>query len=95
MVRVESYQPELWQDYGLGFERVPFTCRIPDLMVFRTAALRRDRAETDEIPFRIRLAPRFCAALWRTLRRAAVGFSRQSGRRTEGRRSKLKLAPQP
>jgi hypothetical protein len=33
--------------------------------------------------------------LWRTLRRAAVGFSRQSGRRTEGRRSKLKLAPQP
>jgi Uma2 family endonuclease len=31
---------------GLGVERVPLTYRIPDLMVFRAAALRRDRAET-------------------------------------------------
>ncbi|MGA2592852.1 MAG: Uma2 family endonuclease [Bryobacteraceae bacterium] len=33
---------------GLGVERVPLTYRIPDLMVFRTEALRRDRAETAE-----------------------------------------------
>ena len=31
---------------GLGIERVPLTYRIPDLMVFRTEALRRDSAET-------------------------------------------------
>ncbi|HUE01049.1 MAG TPA: Uma2 family endonuclease [Bryobacteraceae bacterium] len=31
---------------GLGIERVPLTYRIPDLMVFRTEALQRDRAET-------------------------------------------------
>jgi Uma2 family endonuclease len=31
---------------GLGIERVPLTYRIPDLMVFRTAALRRDAEET-------------------------------------------------
>ena len=31
---------------GLGVERVPLTYRIPDLMVFRTEAHRRDRAET-------------------------------------------------
>src|ERR1035438_3790997 len=31
---------------GLGIERVPLTYRIPDLMVFRTEALRRDTAET-------------------------------------------------
>jgi Uma2 family endonuclease len=31
---------------GLGIERVPLTYRIPDLMVFRTEALRCDRAET-------------------------------------------------
>ena len=31
---------------GLGLERVPLTYRIPDLMVFRSEALRRDRAET-------------------------------------------------
>jgi Uma2 family endonuclease len=30
----------------LGIERVPLTYRIPDLMVFRTEALRQDRAET-------------------------------------------------
>ena len=33
---------------GLGVERIPLTYRIPDLMVFRTEALRRDRAETAE-----------------------------------------------
>jgi len=31
---------------GLGIERVPLTYRVPDLMVFRNEALRRDRAET-------------------------------------------------
>jgi Uma2 family endonuclease len=31
---------------GLGIERVPLTYRIPDLMVFRTEARRRDRVET-------------------------------------------------
>jgi Uma2 family endonuclease len=31
---------------GLGVERVPLTYRVPDLMVFRTEAIRRDRAET-------------------------------------------------
>lgn len=31
---------------GLGIERVPLTYRIPDLMVFRAEARRRDRAET-------------------------------------------------
>jgi Uma2 family endonuclease len=31
---------------GLGIERIPLTYRVPDLMVFRTEALRRDRAET-------------------------------------------------
>jgi len=31
---------------GLGVERVPLTYRIPDLMVFRTEARRRDRTET-------------------------------------------------
>lgn len=37
---------------GLGVERVPLTYRIPDLMVFRTEALRRDRAETaDNDPY--------------------------------------------
>jgi Uma2 family endonuclease len=30
---------------GLGIERVPLTYRVPDLMVFRTEARRRDRAE--------------------------------------------------
>jgi Uma2 family endonuclease len=30
---------------GLGIERVPLTCRIPDLMVFRREARRRDRAK--------------------------------------------------
>jgi Uma2 family endonuclease len=34
--------------FGLGIERVPLTYRIPDLMVFRTEALQKDRAETDE-----------------------------------------------
>ncbi|HXM40380.1 MAG TPA: Uma2 family endonuclease [Bryobacteraceae bacterium] len=33
---------------GLGIERVPLTYRIPDLMVFGTEALRRDRTETAE-----------------------------------------------
>jgi len=33
-------------DVGLGIERAPLTYRIPDLMVFRTGSLRRDRAET-------------------------------------------------
>jgi Uma2 family endonuclease len=37
---------------GLGIERVPLTYRIPNLMVFRTEALRRDRAETaDNDPY--------------------------------------------
>ena len=37
---------------GLGIERVPLTYRIPSLMVFRTEALRRDRAETaDNDPY--------------------------------------------
>jgi Uma2 family endonuclease len=31
---------------GLGIERVPLTYRLPDLMVFRTESLDRDRAET-------------------------------------------------
>ena len=31
---------------GLGVERIPLTYRIPDLMVFRADAYRRDRAET-------------------------------------------------
>ena len=31
---------------GLGVERTPLTYRIPDLMVFRADAYRRDRAET-------------------------------------------------
>jgi Uma2 family endonuclease len=31
---------------GLGVERIPLTYRIPDLMVFRADANRRDRAET-------------------------------------------------
>jgi len=33
---------------GLGIERAPLTYRIPDLMVFRTEALRQGRAETAE-----------------------------------------------
>jgi Uma2 family endonuclease len=33
---------------GLGIERVPLTYRIPDLMVFRAEAYRRDRVETAE-----------------------------------------------
>jgi len=36
----------LSQGAGLGIGRVPFTYRLPDLMVFRTEARRRDRAET-------------------------------------------------
>lgn len=36
----------LSQGFGLGIERVPLTYRIPDLMVFRTQELRRERAET-------------------------------------------------
>ena len=37
---------------GLGIERVPLTYRIPNLMVFRTAALRLDRADTaDNDPY--------------------------------------------
>jgi Uma2 family endonuclease len=31
---------------GVGIERVPLTYRIPDLMIFRTEARRRDRMET-------------------------------------------------
>jgi Uma2 family endonuclease len=31
---------------GLGIARVPLTYRVPDLMLLRTAALRRDRAKT-------------------------------------------------
>jgi Uma2 family endonuclease len=34
------------QQPGLGVERIPLTYRIPDLMVFRIEALRRDRVET-------------------------------------------------
>ena len=36
----------LSQGAGLGIERVPLTYRLPDLMVFRTASLRRDKTET-------------------------------------------------
>jgi Uma2 family endonuclease len=36
----------LSQGAGLGIERVPLTYRIPDLTVFRTEALRQDRAQT-------------------------------------------------
>jgi Uma2 family endonuclease len=36
----------LSQGAGLGIERVPLTYRIPDLMVFRAEAYRRDRAQT-------------------------------------------------
>jgi Uma2 family endonuclease len=36
----------LSQGTGLGIERAPLTYRIPDLMVFRSEALRRDTAET-------------------------------------------------
>jgi Uma2 family endonuclease len=31
---------------GLGIERAPLTCRIPDLMVFQTESLRRSRAQS-------------------------------------------------
>jgi len=31
-------------DVGLGIERTPLTCRIPDLMVFETEILRRSRS---------------------------------------------------
>jgi Uma2 family endonuclease len=34
------------QGAGLGIERIPLTCRIPDLMVFRAEALQRDSVET-------------------------------------------------
>jgi Uma2 family endonuclease len=36
----------LSQGAGLGIERVPLTYRIPDLTVFRSEALRQDRAQT-------------------------------------------------
>ena len=36
----------LSQGAGLGIERVPLTYRLPDLMVFRTESLDRDRVET-------------------------------------------------
>ena len=36
----------LSQGAGLGIERVPLTYRLPDLMVFWTASLRQDSAET-------------------------------------------------
>jgi Uma2 family endonuclease len=36
----------LSQGAGLGVERIPLTYRMPDLMVFRTEARLRDRAET-------------------------------------------------
>ncbi len=36
----------LSQGAGLGIQRSPLTYRIPDLMVFRTEARRRDRLET-------------------------------------------------
>ena len=42
---------------GLGIERVPLTYRIPDLMVFRTEALRQDRAMTAERDPYIWVAP--------------------------------------
>ena len=35
----------LSQGAGLGIERIPLTYRVPDVMVFRTEARRRDRAE--------------------------------------------------
>jgi Uma2 family endonuclease len=33
------------EDVGLGIERAPLTCRIPDLMVYRQEALRHGRAQ--------------------------------------------------
>jgi len=42
----DSEYQVLSQGAGLGIERVPLTYRIPDLMVFRTEARRRDRAQT-------------------------------------------------
>jgi len=42
----DSEYEVLSQSTGLGIERVPLTYRIPDLMVFRTESLGRDRAET-------------------------------------------------
>jgi Uma2 family endonuclease len=42
----ENEYQVLSQGAGLGIERVPLTYRLPDLMVFRTEARRRDRAET-------------------------------------------------
>jgi Uma2 family endonuclease len=42
----DSEYQVLSQGAGLGIERIPLTCRLPDLMVFRTEARRRDRAET-------------------------------------------------
>ena len=42
----------LSQGAGLGIERVSLTYRLPDLMVFRAEALRRDSAETAETTHR-------------------------------------------
>ena len=42
----ENAYEVLSQGTGLGIERTPLTYRIPDLMVFRTEDLSRDRAET-------------------------------------------------
>jgi Uma2 family endonuclease len=42
----DSEYQVLSQGAGLGIERVPLTYRVPGLMVFRTEARRRDRAET-------------------------------------------------
>jgi Uma2 family endonuclease len=45
--RLDDYEHQvLSQGAGLGIERVPLTYGLPNLMVFRTEARRRDRAET-------------------------------------------------
>jgi Uma2 family endonuclease len=48
----DSVYEVLSQRAGLGIERDPLTYRIPNLMVFRNEALRRDRLETaDDDPY--------------------------------------------
>ena len=47
--QLDDYEYQvLSQGAGLGIERVPLTYRIPDLMVFRAEARRRDRAEAGQ-----------------------------------------------
>jgi Uma2 family endonuclease len=44
----DSEYQVLSQGAGLGIERIPLTYRVPDVMVFRTEARRRDRAEAKQ-----------------------------------------------